>query len=193
MQHTLTSPPSGSVDLEVNPSLNVVIAYEDFDAGKHAKKTYDYLVEHLGHEFQFTNQMWKFEVLNIPKLREIAVRDALAADIIVVSSRGGELSFPVQAWIEGWLAEMGNALALVALFVCAREEAGQLRSLRARLADVARRGKMEFFAQPDDWPGLSRSEQTGWESHSGPDERTLQALASVVQRDVVVPRWGFGE
>src|SRR5581483_4358351 len=50
--------------------FNVVIAYEDFAAGRHAKETYDYLVRSLGRELAFDNQMWKFDVLGHPKLRD---------------------------------------------------------------------------------------------------------------------------
>src|SRR5207245_10236995 len=106
MQRTLTYVPPGVSDLEVNNTFNVVIAYEDFETGKHAKSTYDFLVEHLHGECRFTNQMWKFDVLGIPKLREMAAKDAAMADIIIISSHGGEELPPdVKAWIELRLIE----------------------------------------------------------------------------------------
>jgi hypothetical protein len=112
MQHTLNCPPLASTGLEANPAFDVVIAYEDFETGKHAKKTYDFLVEHLGRDCRFTNQMWKFDVLSIPKLREIAVNDAANADIIIVSSHGQELPSHIKEWVEAWLAEPLRYLAL---------------------------------------------------------------------------------
>src|ERR1043166_8014683 len=100
MQHTAFHSPIGSSDLEAEPVFNVVIAYEDFDTGKHAKETYDFLVSNLGHECRFANQMWKFDVLGIPKLREMTAKDALTADIIIVSCHGThDLSPEVKAWI----------------------------------------------------------------------------------------------
>ncbi len=123
MQYVLTSRLLGSSDLNASPTFNVVIAYEDFDTGKHARKTYDFLVENLGPQCHFTNQMWKFDVLRIPKLREMAANDAVLADLIIVSSHGGEeLPGPVKAWLESWLAQKGNPIALVALFDCPPEE-----------------------------------------------------------------------
>src|SRR5947209_20040133 len=100
MQHTVSIPPLKSSVLESNSRFNVVIAYEDFETGKHAKRTYDFLVENLGHDCQFTNQMWKFEVLCIPKLREMAARDAAMADIVMISCHGKELPPEVKAWVE---------------------------------------------------------------------------------------------
>src|SRR5262245_53918128 len=90
-------------ELETPPLFNVLLAYEDFETGKHAKRTFDFLVQNLGDEYRMTNQMWKFDVLSIPKLREMAAKDALAADIIVISTRGGtSLPQAVTNWIESW-------------------------------------------------------------------------------------------
>jgi hypothetical protein len=154
MQRSANFHPNFSAsEMEAAPTFNVVIAYEDFETGKHAKKTYDFLTEHLAKECNFASQMWKFDVLGIPKLREMAARDASSADIIVISCHGTtDLPADVKAWIELWLAEDTHPIALVALFddppITAATEA-----LREYLSQVAVRGNMEFFAQPDNWPG----------------------------------------
>jgi hypothetical protein len=193
MQRTLLCPPIDSADFESRPCFNVVMVYEDFETGKHAKQTYDYLVRNLGPDCHLTNQMWKFDVLSIPKLREIAIKDATQADIIVVSSRGGDLPEQVKEWIEGWLALRTNAIALVALFDDA-VDVQHTRLVRAYLAGVAQRAKLEFFAQPDDWPGRKRaSEAPSFGPSSDFSERTLHTLAGVVQRELNFPRWGINE
>ena len=111
MQNTLTFPPLKSAEREAAPAFNVVIAYEDFETGKNAKKTYDFLVEHLGHECEFNNQMWKFDVLALPKLKEIAARDAAEADIIIIAAHGTcELPSEVKSWIDRWLREKPRAI-----------------------------------------------------------------------------------
>jgi hypothetical protein len=192
MQRTLTFPPSDYQEVESNPVFNVLIAYEDFDAGKHAKKTYDYLAENLGKQCQLTNQMWKFDVLSIPKLREIAVRDASTADIILISSNSDRLPEHVVKWIESWLMQGTSALALVALFENREAQPRALPSVREYLADVAQRGGMEFFAQPDQWPGHNRLDTFYAHRNSPMTEQTLSTLAGAVHRDVT-PRWGINE
>ena len=192
MQHTLTLFPSDSSEVESSPAFNVLIAYEDFETGKHAKKTYDFLVENLGRECHLTNQMWKFDVLSIAKLREIAVRDATQADIIILSSHGHDLPEHVIKWIESWLQEGTSSLALVALFQKAEASGGISTTLRDYLAEVARRAHMEFFAQPTDWPGSARGDDSAAFTLGGSD-RTLSTLAGVVHRDVATPRWGLNE
>src|SRR5437879_5938629 len=155
MRHSVNLPPFGSSDL--HSALNVVIVYEDFETGKQAKRTYDFLVENIGAECQFNNQMWKFEVLSIPKLREMAANDAAQADIVVVSCHGADLPNEVRSWIELWLAQKSHPIALVALFDGQHQPTEQVRHVRAYLANVAKRGQMEFFAQPDEPPALAKA------------------------------------
>jgi len=173
---------------EESSSFNVVIAYQDFETGKHARKTYDFLVENLGEACQFRNQMWKFEVLSLPKLREMAAKDAVTADIVMISCHGNQLPPEVKAWIELWINEPSHPIALVALFDPVHGPA-DTREVREYLANVAKRGQMEFFAQPDDWPGSKRfSFQPG-----SIDTPAVSALTGPVQRDVSFMHWGINE
>jgi hypothetical protein len=189
MQHTLTCLPDSTPVVDLTPSFNVVIAYEDFETGKHAKKTYDFLVENIGGDWEFANQMWKFDVLSLPKLRDIAVEDAARADIIMISSRGRELPEQVKSWIESWLPIAAGPLALVALFQHTREDFAQRDAARKYLAEVARRGNMEFFAQPGDWRQTQPTEILSTTENSRLSDKALSTLAGVVQRDVSSPRW----
>jgi hypothetical protein len=193
MQRTIGCPPFPSSDLDVNPTINVVIAYEDFEAGKYAKNTYDFLVERLGSECQFANQMWKFDVLGIPKLREMAAKDAATADIIIISCHGGDLSNQVKAWIELWLSEEIHPIALVALFGRESSDAEHTKAVRSYLTSVARRGRMEFFAQPDEWPGHEPAEEP-FAFRRYPESATpVPNLADALTHDKRFPRWGINE
>jgi hypothetical protein len=103
-------------ELEANPSFNVMIAYEDFESGKHAKRTYDVLAENVGRDYNCSSQMWKLEVVTVPVLREMAARDAAAAEIVLVSVRGTRDLLPeLKSWLSLWLAAPGRTIALVAL------------------------------------------------------------------------------
>ena len=178
--------------VDLNPSFNVAIAYEDFETGKHAKKTYDFLVKTIGGDWRFANQMWKFDVLLLPKLREIAVEDAARADIIMISSRGRELPEHVKLWIESWLP-LGAPLALVALFQQVREDLAHGNISRNYLAEVARRANIEFFAQPDIWAQGVSANNLQAPQESNLNSKALSKLAGVVQRDVSSPRWTLND
>ena len=180
--HTLSLPTFGSSETEVSSVLNVVIAYEDLETGKRAMKTYDYLVEHLGDQCLFANQMWKFDVLAVPKLKDIAARDAAAADIIIVSAHeGNELSDEVKGWIDQWLKYKTRASALVGLFGAESVDS----PVRDYLASIAKRAKIEFFCQPGLWPGRTNKGDSM--------DQTLSVLASVMQEDHEVLHWGINE
>src|SRR5262249_9137230 len=129
---------------------------------------------------------------SIPKLREIAVRDAAMADIIIISSHGDELPDHVTKWMESWLMEGTSALALVALFEKAEEDVVGSAAARTYLAGVAKRGQLEFFAQPDQWPGRMEGDEILPFHGLAANERTLSTLAGAVHRDTV-PRWGINE
>jgi hypothetical protein len=189
MRNTLTFPSFKRPTADVDSSFNVVIAYEDFETGKHGKKTYDFLVQNLGEECRFDNQMWKFDVLAVPKLREMAAKDAVAADIIIISAHGqSELPMEVKSWMELWLSEKTNAIAIVGLFDL---EAYEDNAARTYLAEVAQRAGIEFFAQPGPWPKQEAPLQLfgNWERNSA----NFSALSAIAQREKDVSHWGINE
>jgi hypothetical protein len=138
---------------KVVPTFRVVNVYEDFTAAAQAKRAYDFLVANLTHEWRVTSQMWKFDLLCIPELRELAAEDAALADLIIVSCHGdGELSADVRAWIEMWLGYKADAVALVALLDCPPGQAEHAQATRAYLERVAQRAHLEFFVWPEGLP-----------------------------------------
>ena len=193
MQHTLNSLPPCASDLQDHSStFNILIAYEDFETGKRAKQTYDLLVENVGKDCGFTNQIWKFDVLSIPKLREVAGQDAKMSDIIIISSHGRHLPLQVKAWIESWADDVTRPMAFVALFDEPDNEAAE--QVNAYLADVAKRAKMEFFAQSDQWP-----DRGGISNHLGPERgsksfpKNLSTFAGIIESDANDTHWGINE
>jgi hypothetical protein len=114
MENIVSQLTSASNGFEPSASFNVVIVYEDFESGKNAKRTYDYLAAKLGAECEFKNQMWKYDILTLPKLREIALQDALEADVLLLSSRGGSTPVQVKNWLEEWSIQNRRTVALVA-------------------------------------------------------------------------------
>jgi len=188
MTRAVTLPSFESAEVDVNSTLNVVIAYEDFETGTHAKKTYDFLVANLAHDCQFFYQMWKFEVLSIPQLREIAAKDAANADLIMLSCHGHALPPEVMAWLEFWLGEPNHAVALVALFT--EPHIVATAEVREYLASVATRGQLEFFAQPGELPDHPKQSGLRLPRNS---ELDVPILKTAVEHEISFPRWGISE
>lgn len=191
MQSMLSLPSVKTPDSEGSP-FNVVIAYEDFETGKRAMKVYDYLVEHLGDEYFFQNQMWKFEVLAVAKMWQMAVEDASAADIIIVSAHGtNELPAEAKSWIKSWVAGQNRPIALVGLFDLEERFSNPPRTY---LADTARRHGIEFFSHPGVWPSVEgKDQQCPPDAALERNEKTLSILSSVVEENVADSHWEINE
>jgi hypothetical protein len=173
------------------PVFRVVIAYEDFAAGKHAQETYDYLVQRLEGELELDRQMWKFDVLKNLKMRELAVEDAAAADLIIISTHGmGDLPEGVWSWIDRWVAHEGSAMALVTLVDRPRAYEGEDNPIRFYLQRVARRAGMDFFAQPNEWP--DKDEDFSLVQIAELAQHTSTLMMDFLHHSVTGTRWGMG-
>ena len=191
MRNKMSLPLERNAEKKSEAAFNIVIAYEDFETGKQAMRLYETLVQSLGTECQFRNQMWKFDVLGIPKLREMAAKDVAEAEVVIIACRGNELADDIKAWIELWVAETRiQPLALVALIDCPAADAVMVRDVRNYLESVALRGQMEFFVQPDD---TSRPADAFQHHPRVQADMALSALAGAVQRETGSPRWGINE
>jgi hypothetical protein len=196
MQRSIIHHPLSPTPLDETPDFSILIAYEDFECGKQAKVTYDFLVENLDADCQFSNTMWKFDVLGIPKLREMAAKDAAQADIIIIACKGNHrLPGEIKAWFESWVEEKTNAIALVALFDSPDIDPEQVEATRDYLASVAKRGRMEFFMQPyDQFRAKPKAESKNITRQISPlDEEALSTLSGFAQQDLSFPRWGINE
>lgn len=186
---SLSFPTFGSSDRDINSAINVVIAYEDLETGKRAMKTYEYMVRQLGEQCLFANQMWKFDALSVPKLKDIAAKDAAAAEIIIISAQGGrDLPAEVKTWIEMWLGYKTEASALVALF----DSESDFNPARAYLADIASRAQIEFFCQPGVWSNGAQTRSTSTLAHPR-NAKSMAFLSTATQEVPSFPHWGINE
>ena len=139
-QEMLSGDPSPSIP------FNVVILYEDFGAGKRAKKGLDYVAEELGNDLEFRHSMWRLDILQDPKLNALAAPALAEADLIIISLRAkGQLPAKIRALIDERLARTNHECALVALFEGATPATRS--SVYACLATLARQHGLDFFEQ----------------------------------------------
>src|SRR5262249_20243772 len=84
----------------------VVIVYEDFSTGLKAKRLLDQQFAAYDRAGKYHLNLWEFKVLRLLPLRAQAVRDASAAAIVCVATRGDEELPPgVKEWAERWARE----------------------------------------------------------------------------------------
>ena len=136
-----------TLDLDDKSKFNVVVIYEDGPAGRRAKHFYDKLVHELEDECAFSLQLWSFQVLAIPELRESALESAAQADVVILSLHGkAGLPVDIREWIETWSKLIiGKGSALIALVDKSTTRNGTNASALAYLKGVAKRTEVDFF------------------------------------------------
>jgi len=135
------------------PALKIVIAYEDFAVALRAREMAGRLVTQLNPGIGITHQVWRFDLLRNAELKEAAVQDAVAADMIILSAHGtAPLPAHVTAWIESWLPQKRNRpAAFVALLDQVEELPGDSSSPCHSLRQIAEAAGMDFFLKAGGW------------------------------------------
>jgi hypothetical protein len=96
--------------------VGVVVAYEDYEAGKRAQRTCKQLLQ-LGHlDTAPSADLWKFDMFKFRAMREAAVEETAGADLLVVALLGGtELPSGVREWVHESLQHPSRPKALLVL------------------------------------------------------------------------------
>ena len=129
--------------------FRVVMVYDDFVAGKRAMDTCHFLLQQLGGETKLNSSMWKFDVLRCAKLKQMAVADALEADVIIVANgQNSGLPPEVLDWLKRWTpVRRAGAAALVALVDYTGDDPREPARAQAHLKQAALAAGIEFLSQ----------------------------------------------
>ena len=127
--------------------FRVVMAYDDFNSGKRAMDACQFLGFQLGGTIELRSSMWKFDILRNDRLNEMAVEDAIEADVIIVANaRDAGLPAEVAKWIEGWVPrKRGQTAALVALLDFTGKDPRESAQACALLKGAATRASIDFL------------------------------------------------
>jgi len=127
--------------------FDILIAYEDVSTRNDAMKLERQLARQLQDDYDLQCSWWKFGHLEEPTLRARASDAAVEADMVILSVYAGRpLSSSIQKWIEEWAERRPyHKCALVALVTGAETGSAETQQLIARLHQVARQARMDFF------------------------------------------------
>jgi hypothetical protein len=174
-------------------TIHAVIAYQDFATGARAKHALDHIAHETGHEGEFAQTMWKFDVLRMPKLRDMAAEEAAIADLIVISAHGDDsLPAAVREWIEDAAARRGQRAGGIVLLLDRLDGIFEgPRGIRAYLRKIAREADLDYFEHGDVRMSVSS------EPSSSAERREPAAGAIPVQstlfREKDIRQWGINE
>lgn len=156
MNNSVTTQTEQDVRLNTQILLKFVLAYEDYVTGTRARMALDKVIRGLGDRFAFIRNTWKFTVLDLPYLRDIAAGEAAEADMIVIAAyEGRDLPPAVHSWIDSWVSRRnGEGGCLLALLI---DYEDQLQSAASSsvcdyLRGVAAKANMDFLTQKIEGP-----------------------------------------
>jgi hypothetical protein len=132
-------------------AFSVLVAYEDFATGNHALRMFERLFPEGGGLSRFTTRnVWKFDLLEIAKFREMAAEEAAGADMVILSLHGKDgLPRAVKRWMDMWvLKRVHDTGALVVLLDSTKRERGIPGiQMETYLQTCAFRAGMDFFLE----------------------------------------------
>jgi hypothetical protein len=154
--------------------LKIIIVHEDHISGIEAVAVLGRLAAGLDAEFglksdgwRIDSGVWKFEMLHDPELWELAVVEAVEADMIIISAGCAELPSRVRNWIESVLPmKVGGPAALVALLDLDHETYDEAPRLGACLRRLAEQSGLDFFCNADEQRSCIESGMESTISHS---------------------------
>jgi hypothetical protein len=133
--------------------------------------------------------MWKFDMLELDKLQDMAAGDAAEADIILISTGGaGELSPGVQQWVELWLSrKQRESSAFVSLNEPDPDGTAESPAVGEYLQNIASRGNVTFFSQRGNLPVPDFQSTVKAIYHEA--EQIMSAAAAILQQPDPDGRW----
>jgi hypothetical protein len=126
----------------------VVIAYEDAETFHRVKEALNGFFGGDAAAHQAKTAAWKFDLFNDLRLERLAVEDAVAADLIVISAHGhSDLPAGVKNWIDHWLDnKTTDGGVLVALLDGASQDERPAAQILHYLSAVAASAHFDWFA-----------------------------------------------
>ena|SRR5688572_5430993 len=129
--------------------LKLVVVYSEKFGAQIGSRACRQLKKTLGNKFQIHQSVWNTELFKSAKLRHMAAREALEADLVfIATSEGAPLEPEVSAWLELWQkrGRTGGA-ALVALLK--RDSIDAPHIIAETLHQFAKDAKMDFFCHSE--------------------------------------------
>lgn len=125
--------------------LKVFVLYSDKFGSEIGSRACRTLRKNLGKDFSVDQSVWNAELLRSPKLRLLAAKEAMEAEIVFIATAEGlPLEPDIIAWLDLWKkrGRKGGA-ALVALLQ--RNSLNAPHIVAETLLEFAKEAKMDFF------------------------------------------------
>jgi len=131
------------------PTFNVVVVYDDFYSALRAQELAGRMAAELEPVFVLRTEVWNFELATHADLCDRAAKDAIEADMVIISASTGEdLPSGVKGWMQSWLPQKrGGLAALVALVNWPAGRGADTPPAAASLRQMAKAAWISFAAR----------------------------------------------
>jgi hypothetical protein len=185
---------SAILGLPETATINVAIAYDEVSAGRRGMDLFCALRRDVPARLDLHCDLWRFDLVGLPGIREAALLAARHAQIVVVGTRADiDLPASVKDWLnQSFAAKSPGSTAVVALLHSPRPDCLlALSPSRASLELLACRRKLPFFAQAAQEARPQRSLNV--EVQRARATPTSAVLEETLHRHPPPPRWGINE
>ena len=138
---------SANLESKAKPIFNVVIAYDDFAAGKYAVDTYSRLIPDSRDDLDVRMNMWTFGLLRNSRVYATAVEETAKAHLIVIATACDDLAPAVRKWIESWVLRKGGQHATLVAILSLNDAVDRCPPVETYLRAAATSGGMEFVLE----------------------------------------------
>ena len=174
-------------------SINVLIAYNEVSEGRRGMDLFCALRHDVPTKLDLRCDLWRFDLIGLPGVREAAVLAARHAQMIVVATNADvDVPAAVKDWLDqSFTGRAPGSAAMVALLHSRSAGGLALSPSRASLELMAYRRKFQFFVaaaregKADTTLGVKRVRERA--------VRTSAVLEEILHRPPRPPRWGINE
>ena len=137
--------------------LKVLVIYSEKVGAEIGSRACSALRTHLGRQFQVSQTVWNTELFKSPKLRVLAAKEAMEADLVFMAMpEGSPLESEVDTWLSLW-QKRGRASGAALVALLRRDSIEAPHMVSERLQEFARAAKMDFFCHSEVQPGVLES------------------------------------
>ena len=190
----MVADPATDSDVDgLGSTLRVQLLYEDAETGLRARHALDSLGPTLKQQADLEVDVWRFDALNDPGLRELACCELAEADILFLAAHGqAELPVQVRRHLEHWFAALPpEPRALVVSLDAVHKGSAMASRMLASLRDWATLAEVEVISHFSENGGMSGEPGREQQAH-GVTSKSSMSEDFPSKRDAYA-HWGLNE
>jgi hypothetical protein len=138
---------SGSAP-DAKPAFRCLIAYDDFELGLKSMQIYNAIVREFSADYEFSINIWKFDILQFEHIGRLAAEEASQADLIIMAMDDKKPLRPeLESWVDRWISSKRRSDSALVALLGHSERPDHLETIRHYLKDMAREGEMSLLTR----------------------------------------------